>query len=105
MADQTLASLLGVDGGVSEKNLDQVEELVIQKVNLTLTSLSGAIAIWEGSKEKEKYANSFQKHKRFLSDLEHWTRQTLILRSSNAPSYERIKNLQEFVIFCYQSVN
>lgn len=89
---------------IDQSNIDQVELLVLEKVSRTITTISGAVAVWEGSKEKSPIlAQSFERHKYFLHALEEWESGTLKMRSKKTSFIDRISNLQNFVVFCYQA--
>ena len=87
---------------ITPKNITKVELYLLQNANNAITSISTAIAKWESSKDKERAATDFEKHKKFLQEIENWTRNTLILINQEAPFEERIKNLQDFAVLCYQ---
>lgn len=87
---------------ITPTNITKVEQYLLQNANNAIISISTAIAKWESSKDKEKLAADFEKHKKFLHEIEGWTRNTLILINQEAPFEERIKNLQEFAVLCYQ---
>jgi hypothetical protein len=102
--DSTTNSDIGLPDKIDSSNIDQVEMLVLERVSQTITALGGAVAIWEGSKEKSPVlAKSFERHKYFLTALEEWEAGTLKMRSKKAPVIDRITNLQNFVVFCYQA--
>ena len=104
MPPSTTNSDIGIPDQIDASNIDQVELQVLEKVSQTITALGGAVAIWEGSKEKSPLlAKSFERHKYFLHALEDWEAGTLNMRSKKAPASARIENLQNFVVFCYQA--
>lgn len=87
---------------IDSKNIARVEQHLLQSANNAIISISSAIAKWEASKDKGKLVSDFEKHKKFLNEIENWTRNTLILINQEAPFEERIKNLQDLAVLCYQ---
>ncbi|MBD3210536.1 hypothetical protein GF318_04110 [Candidatus Micrarchaeota archaeon] len=81
---------------VNEKNIDELEQEAISRVNKTLSALEVALASWDASDKLPEKKNKFMRYKWLHDALTEWERNLLKSVGKEEDFQTRLNRLQQF---------
>lgn len=86
----------------SASDVEQMEQLTMNKANKALTTIESALAAWDASEEKPEDMALVVNRLRFFHDaVAEWEKKMLISISKGADISERVERLREFSNICH----
>ncbi len=86
---------------IDEASIGSFEEEALRAANSVFSTLEGALAAWDASKEKPpELRKTAARYRMFAESIANWERKMLIIKGKKRDFKERVRMLQEFADIC-----